>query len=383
MMTQWENRPIVFEDPEVKRICVENFGGENGIINKSFGTVGVQGMSGEVTYRQVLAVSFFGNLFKNNNVIRYFNELEYFKNLKTINDIFNGCSELIETTISKDNQLNGIANNVFKGCKKLRRINNFNAIKKLIDMENIFNTCESLEYIDFTGIDMSELRRISFSFAFCSNLKSINFGNANFSQVVLFNYMFNKCGNLEELLNFDKDTFGVSVPYNESRYFNGWVFNGAKKLVTEDFIMNVPTNMSNSIGGNFFGEIDVKYIDLRNYINLKSMSFDVFPGCPNIEGATLPNNTPIVISGTFFSFQNAKFNYNRQYIRFLSETPPEIRNYYSGAIPVNWYVPANSIQAYRDYINSINSYFGVANKIILKPLDDWESDCDTFGWTKY
>lgn len=383
MMMQWENTPIVFEDPEVKRICVGNFGGESGITNWRYGTIGIKGIAGELTYRQALGVSQFVDVFRNNKIITKFNELQHFRKLVNISGLFLGCSELIETTIPEEHKLDGVTRDVFHGCKKLVRVHNFTNIRKIINLMSMFRSCENLEYIDFTGIDMSELTRVTFAFDSCTSLKSINFGNANFSKVSDFHYLFNKCGNLEELINFEKDTFGVAVTYSDNRYFNGWVFNGAKKLVTENFIMNVPTNMSKSIGGNFFGELDVKYIDLQNYTNLKSMSFAAFSACPNIEGVTLPDNTTIVINGTFYAFQNAKFKYHNSYIRFFSETPPIIKNNYTNHIPLNWYVPSNAIQSYRDYINSINSYFTFADKIIIKPLDDWESDCDTFGWTKY
>ena len=75
---KWLNTPIDFEDAEVKRICVENFGGESGITNKRYGTVGVAGMAGELTRRQAAEVSYFGDLFRDNPAIVKFNEFRYF-----------------------------------------------------------------------------------------------------------------------------------------------------------------------------------------------------------------------------------------------------------------------------------------------------------------
>ena len=54
---------MAFEDEEVKRICVANFGGLKGITNSTYGKTGVAGIDGEVTYEQVLAVTNINNLF--------------------------------------------------------------------------------------------------------------------------------------------------------------------------------------------------------------------------------------------------------------------------------------------------------------------------------
>ena len=82
---------MAFEDEEVKRICVANFGGLNGITNSDYGKTGVAGIAGEVTYEQVLAVTNIGTLFENNNSIVRFNELVYFKNIKMIASAFTYC----------------------------------------------------------------------------------------------------------------------------------------------------------------------------------------------------------------------------------------------------------------------------------------------------
>lgn len=70
--------PIRFEDAEVKRICVANFGGESGITDKRYGTVGVRGVAGELTPRQAEAVSDFGDTLRNNPAIVRFNEFRFF-----------------------------------------------------------------------------------------------------------------------------------------------------------------------------------------------------------------------------------------------------------------------------------------------------------------
>ena len=82
--TTYNDVVMAFEDENVKRICVANFGGLNGITNSTYGKTGVAGIEGEVTYEQVLAVTNIGTLFTKNESIVRFNELVYFKNLNTI-----------------------------------------------------------------------------------------------------------------------------------------------------------------------------------------------------------------------------------------------------------------------------------------------------------
>ena len=92
---------MAFEDEEVKRICVANFGGLNGIIYSKYGKTGVAGIAGEVTYEQVLAVTNISTLFAKNQSIVRFNELVYFKNINriAIAGAFAYCSLIQEITL--------------------------------------------------------------------------------------------------------------------------------------------------------------------------------------------------------------------------------------------------------------------------------------------
>ena len=81
-----------FKDAEVKRICVENFGGENGISNASYGRNGIAGYAGEVTYKQAAAVVSSKDLFLNNQHIVTTEDLAWFVKLSEMR--FNGCSNL-------------------------------------------------------------------------------------------------------------------------------------------------------------------------------------------------------------------------------------------------------------------------------------------------
>lgn len=430
MTMQWENTPVYFEDAEVKRICVENFGGENGIINSTYGTIGVKGCAGEITYKQIQAVKSLGNAFAKNKVIVKFNEFLLFKNVKTGALTFEGCSALQEVSVPDgfvpsyssfsgctnlvrlnitnfgplpyncnnmftncqslvidinllDMRQVGQCGGMFQGCNALKEVNTSNwSIPNLVTCPNLFLGCSNLEVVDFSGIKTAvKLRELVNVFQQCPKLKRIDFGNFNFSNVQNFGGLFANCGNLEELTNFDYNSFGVALRKDTGRYYNDRVFSGSKKLVNENFVQNKITKIK-TIGGDFFMGTEAKYYDLRNWDGLGNINFAAFSLCLNFEGVTLPNNDSLVLGAAFFRYGGAyKFNgYTNTYIRFLSETPPTILNIYPNFINLNWYVPATAIDTYRDYIDSLE-YF-TAN-VSIKSLDEWEDDCDKFGWTKY
>ena len=94
--TNTKMRAIAFEDQEVKRICVENWG--DGFIQ------------GEITEYEAAQVTTLNSAFYNNTTITKFNELRYFTGLTSLyrsgssdNSLgqFYGCTNLTEITIPK------------------------------------------------------------------------------------------------------------------------------------------------------------------------------------------------------------------------------------------------------------------------------------------
>ena len=76
---------IVFADAAVKTLCVQNWDTNN---------------DGELSYTEAAVVQSLGTVFKNNQVITSFNELQYFTSLTVINDrAFAGCANLQEITL--------------------------------------------------------------------------------------------------------------------------------------------------------------------------------------------------------------------------------------------------------------------------------------------
>lgn len=83
---------IQFEDAEVKRICVNNWGGKYGTATK------VPGVPGELTYAQAAAVTSIDSKFRGNTVMTSFEEFQYFTGgvtSSTINAVrFDSCTNL-------------------------------------------------------------------------------------------------------------------------------------------------------------------------------------------------------------------------------------------------------------------------------------------------
>ena len=112
---------IEFEDAEVKRICVANWGGEYRASSNLYG------IPGEITYEQAAAVTTIGaydtsstTVFTNNKLITKFTELRYFVNLQTCGRHFvNGCSNLTEIVIPPS--VIRFGNGAFQSTQKLTK----------------------------------------------------------------------------------------------------------------------------------------------------------------------------------------------------------------------------------------------------------------------
>ena len=132
---------IEFEDAEVKRICVANWGGPLCISTK------VPGVPGELTYEQAAVVTSIDSKFRGNTLITSFNEFQYFTNVtsSTISDVrFSGCTNLTKITIPnmKDHTL---ARWFFSNDKKLETVKVCEGNTRINGW--FVNGCTNLEYL--------------------------------------------------------------------------------------------------------------------------------------------------------------------------------------------------------------------------------------------
>lgn len=193
---EYDGTIMEFEDPEVKKYLVANIGGENGITNPEFGVEGVKGIAGEVTYEQVLAckkVDFLGN-----SNIRRFNELEYFKNIETAQFERSSIEEvsLPYMTISKGSD--------FFSSGKLKKLTTKYGLK--VDYGwSMFQNCTSLQSLDTSKWNLSNLVDVLYMFDGCRSLQSLGDTSGwNLSNVIKAGAMFRGCTSLVSIDLSDK-----------------------------------------------------------------------------------------------------------------------------------------------------------------------------------
>ena len=165
---------ISFEDENVKAICVSHWD---------------KNKDGELSKAEAAAVTMLSTYFANNKNIVYFNELQYFTGLESLDVYaFNYCSL---QSIKLPNSLTSIGQYCFKGCTVLQSIEFPNSLKSIGSF--CFSGCNNLQFIELpnglTSIGQN-------CFENCKNLQSIELPNSLTSLAV---ECFRGCEALEEI----------------------------------------------------------------------------------------------------------------------------------------------------------------------------------------
>ena len=125
---------LSFEDAEVERLCVANWGSNGG-----------------VTLNQLQAVTNPGSAFRNNTDITKFNEFQYFTGLvnhaSITNQLFSGCTNLEEITLPSN--LTVVGQNMFTNCTSLENITIPASVNKITSS---FIGCTALKSVVATGL---------------------------------------------------------------------------------------------------------------------------------------------------------------------------------------------------------------------------------------
>ncbi len=155
---------IVFADANVKVICVDPATG--------WDTNG----DGELSFAEAAAVTNIGTVFKSNNNITSFEELQYFTGLTSIEyQAFNGCRSLVSIVLP--NSITSIGNSSFAGCNALSSIDIPSSVATI--ESGAFTSCYA-----FTEVTIpATVTNIGDNpFLSCRNLESITVeeGNPNY-----------------------------------------------------------------------------------------------------------------------------------------------------------------------------------------------------------
>ena len=164
---------IIFADPEVERICIENWSSDG---------IGL-------TYEDAAAVTDLNSFFMFSS-IKTFEELQYFTSLTSLsNSAFEECRDL--TLIVIPNSITSIGDYAFRNCRILPSISVPNSVTSIgasafsdcrgltsfiipnlvtVIQDSTFHYCDSL-----TSIEVPALVNVigSYAFSICSNLASI------------------------------------------------------------------------------------------------------------------------------------------------------------------------------------------------------------------
>ena len=326
-----DNGGIVFVDPEVERICLENWDTDG---------------NGSLSYAEAAAVTSLGKAFSGNDKIKSFDELQYFTGLKRLwmkdgNNIsgdFSSCYNLISIYVP-----DGVEelNHTFSSCTSLLRIHLPESIKIIDDYS--FSNCNSLslaelpqylEYIGYNAFFNCSKITIKFipdtvhtieerAFYSCDGIIELSlpnvvnvgrevFENCTHLRSVIFEpgwletgaSMFENCNDLYEvilpegLLVIKGNTFlnckaieSISFPSSLMIIGSG-AFSGCERLDNLTFPKSIESIESSA----FSSCISLKSID---FTNVKSIGSSAFRQCTSLESIELPETINIIGDSAF------------------------------------------------------------------------------------
>ena len=167
--------------------------------------------------------------------------------LTNINYMFYKCSSLESIDLSKLNTSNVFNMScMFYDCKSLKTINltSLNT-SNVTDMSYMFSGCSSLESIDLSSLNTGNVNNMKSMFSICTSLKSIDISNLNTSNVNYMSGMFSECSSLESI---DLSSFNTTNVNNMRAMFFGCI--ALKSLDLSSF------NTSNVSVDNMMGLLD-------------------------------------------------------------------------------------------------------------------------------
>ena len=144
--------PITFEDPDVKAICIEEWGRNL--------------VPGEFTKYEASRVTSLGYAFKDQTTVDKFNELVNFTGLTTLESAFSGCTNLVEVCLPSG--FDGNMNWAFYQCENLKSFTfpaHFNH-----NSEYAFKSCLKLERVELS-VDMGWIS--PYAFDGCVKLETV------------------------------------------------------------------------------------------------------------------------------------------------------------------------------------------------------------------
>ena len=246
---------ITFADAEVKRICVENWD-TNG--------------DGELSKAEAAAVTDIGTVFKENKIIKAFNELQYFTGLKSIvYSAFYKCSGLTSVTIP--NSVTSIGQDAFSGCSGQTSVTIPNSVTSI--GTGSFSDCSGLTSVT---IPNSVTSIGWFAFSGCSGLTSVTIPNS----VTSLDGTFKDCSGLTT----------VTIPSSVTSLNN--TFSGCTGLTS----VTIPSSVT-ALDRSFSGCTSLTSITIPKSVT--SIGDEAFYGCNGLSSITIPSSVTSIGGSAF------------------------------------------------------------------------------------
>ena len=168
--------------------------------------------------------------------------LKWKENLKMTNCLFMGCSTINEIDLSEfeSSEITTMPF-MFRFCSSLNTINiiNFNT-NKVTDMGLLFDGCKALTSLNLSNFNTSKVTHFHYMFNGCESLQFLNLSNFKTTNAQIISYMFKNCKSLTSLVfpNLDSSKVTESVEFllncNSLKYINL-----EKSKITSQFANNI------------------------------------------------------------------------------------------------------------------------------------------------
>lgn len=327
--------------------------------------------------------------FQNNTTIEYFNELQYFEkisslqmnvfngctnlkeinlvNIRTVNEwTFNGCTSLISANMPN---VTSIGSNAFWGCTNLESIScpnivsvsvgsfrNCNLLQTIDFGEQkiksipgvLFLSCSALEYVP----DMSEAVGSVDNSAFegCSQLKHVNLSN---KITIIGDDAFYNCGNLEDIGDVSNVTTCVDRAFADCKKLKSLNFtNKLTRIDTAFYGCESITSFGDLSGltGTLNGAAFFRCKSMKYYKGFENSTITringgtgAFEENTSLESITLPSTVTYIGKDTFYACPSLHSVY------ITSVEPPSLErgDWSFRANNATLYVPHASLEAYQ------------------------------------
>ena len=259
---------IVFEDPQVKALCVQHWDTDG---------------DGELSYQEAAAVEHLGNTFTQDLLINTFDELEYFTGLTEIDvDAFNGCANLQSVKIPPT--VLRLRQNAFRGTG-LRSI--VIPSRTVTFGDHVLEDCQNLETIIDMAFGPQTHNKGARLFQNCPNLTTIFVPNYRAKR-------FKTNWNDEELqwnewLAIIREYIPFEDPVVKAICLIHWDKDQNHELTAEE-AMDV-----SDLGHAFTGNPHIRrFKELKYFTGLSTIGPFAFMGCTRLESIELPQTIKVI-----------------------------------------------------------------------------------------